>query len=136
MADESAVILTDLEHLIKTHISNLDKLRRDLKLQREMVKSALENDETYRTHHEKVKEATKVRSATKKQLLALAANKQITDKILEETTELRELDNELSDYLREYQRLSGSNEIEGEDGEIREIVYVAKLVKKPQKPAK
>ena len=36
----------------------------------------------------------------------------------------------LSDYLREYQRLSGSNEIEGEDGELREIVYTAKLVKK------
>ena len=41
-----------------------------------------------------------------------------------------ELNEGLSDYLREYQRLSGSNEIEGEDGELRTIVYVAKLVRK------
>ena len=45
-------------------------------------------------------------------------------------SEQSELKTGLSDYLREYQRLSGSNEIEGEDGEVREIVYVAKLVKK------
>jgi len=43
---------------------------------------------------------------------------------------LKDLQNALSDYLREYQRLSGSNEIEGDDGEVREIVYVAKLVKR------
>ena len=48
-------------------------------------------------------------------------------------SEKKELQEGLSDYLREYQRLSGSNEIEGEDGEIRQIVYVAKLVKKSSK---
>ncbi len=131
--DNSAVILTDLEHLIKTHIANLDKLRREIKTQREMVTSALENDETYRTHHEKVKEAMKVRGATKKQILSLPQNKTLVSKILEQTAELRESDGELSEYLREFQRLSGSNEIEGDDGEIREIVYVAKLVKKSSK---
>ena len=136
MADQTTTdpgIVSDLEHLIKTHITNLDKLKKDLKSQREMLKSALENDETYRSHHEKVKEATRVRAGTKKQIMAQQANKLIADKILESTAGLRQLDAELSDYLREYQRLSGTNEIEGDDGEVREIVYVTKLVKKPQK---
>jgi hypothetical protein len=34
-------------------------------------------------------------------------------------SEKSELEGGLSDYLSEYQRLSGSNEIEGDDGEIR-----------------
>jgi hypothetical protein len=42
----------------------------------------------------------------------------------------KELDTALSDYLREYMRMSGTNEIETEDGDVREIVYVAKLIKK------
>jgi hypothetical protein len=40
------------------------------------------------------------------------------------------MDTALSDYLREYERLSGTNQIETDDGHIHEIVYIAKLLKK------
>lgn len=56
----------------------------------------------------------------------------LSNKLKDLKSEQTELKEGLSDYLRECQRLSGSNEIEGDDGEVREIVYTAKLVKKSQ----
>ena len=38
-------------------------------------------------------------------------------KMHELTAEIREMNDALSDYLREYGRLSGTNEIEGDDGD-------------------
>ncbi len=56
----------------------------------------------------------------------------VANKLKTLKSERAELEDGLSDYLREYQRLSGSNEIEGDDGQVRQIVYVAKLVRKSQ----
>ena len=45
--------------------------------------------------------------------------------------DLKEKKQSLSDYLLEYQRMAiDVNEIEGYDGEVREIVHLAKVVKK------
>lgn len=44
--------------------------------------------------------------------------------------ELKEKQFSLSDYLLEYQRLSGANQIEIGDGEILEIVNTARVVRK------
>lgn len=131
--DNAAQVLLDLEQLIKSHISNIDKGKSELKKQREMLESALTNDETYRLHNEEAKKAAKVKAQTKSQILSLPANRQLAEKVKDIAAEIKEQDGALSDYLREYQRMSGSNEIEGEDGEIREIVYVAKLVKKSKR---
>lgn len=125
-----ATVLLELEATIKNHITLIDKNRAELKKQREMLESALLNDETYRTHSETAKEAAKVKAKTKFQILQQPANKQLADKVHELSSEIRELNTALSDYLREYMRMSGTNEIETDDGEVREIVYVAKLVKK------
>ncbi len=125
-----ATVLLELETTIKNHISDIDRRKVELKKHREMLESALLNDETYRTHTEAAKAAGKIKAKTKFQILQLPANKQLADKVHELAGEVRELDAALSDYLREYQRMSGTNEIETEDGEVREIVYVAKLVKK------
>jgi len=132
-ADNAAQVLLDLESLIKTHIANIDKGKAELKKQREMVNSALLNDETYRLHNEEAKKAAKTKALTKFQIMQQPANKALADKIHQIASEVREQDSALSDYLREYQRMSGTNEIETEDGEVREIVYVAKLVKKSSK---
>jgi hypothetical protein len=44
--------------------------------------------------------------------------------------ELKDLQLTLSDCLARYQTMSGANQIEDDDGEIREIVKILKLVKK------
>ena len=126
----AAQVLLDLESLIKTHIANIDKGKAELKKQREMLSSVLENDETYRLHNEESKKAAKTKAQTKYQLMQQPQNKQLADTIKSIAAEMKEQDGALSDYLREYQRMSGATEIETDDGVIREIVYVAKLVKK------
>lgn len=123
-------VLIDLENLIKSHIAGIDQRKRDLKTQREMLTSALENDETYREHDKLAKEAAKVRAKTKSHILSLASNKPLVEKVKELAQEVKEMDEALSDYLREYMRMSGVNEIETDDGDIREIIYIAKLIKK------
>jgi uncharacterized membrane protein YfhO len=131
--DTSAQVLLDLEALIKTHIANIDNGKAELKKQREMLNSVLLNDETYRTHEEEAKKASKTKAQTRFQIMQQPANKVLADKIHEIAAGIKEQDTALSDYLREYQRMSGSSEIETDDGVVREIVYVAKLVKKSSK---
>lgn len=126
-------VLTDLENLIKGHISGIDKRKDELKKNKEMLSDILVNDPTYQEHEKTAKEANKVKSATKMQLLKAPNAAQLVSKIKTEISEVKEMDTALSDYLREYQRMTGSNEIEGDDGQVREIIYVAKLVKKSSK---
>lgn len=134
MADENnqAQVLVNLEGMIKTHITTLDKSRAELSKLKEMLDGILENDETYRTHTEKAKEAAKLKSLTKSQLLKQPEARDLAQKIKELQNSVKDLDLALSDYLREYFRMSGSTEIELENGEVREIVYTAKLVKRAQ----
>jgi len=130
----AATVVLELETTIKNYITDIDRRKAELKKQREMLESALVNDETYRTHSEAAKAAAKVKSKTKFQILEQPANKQLSEKVKDLAVELKEADGALSDYLREYQRMSGASEIETSDGEVREIVYVAKLVKKSSRP--
>lgn len=123
-------VLGDLENLIKGHISGIDTRKEELKKIKEMLGDILVNDPTYQEHEKLAKDANKVKSATKAQLLKAPNAAELANKIKTMAAEVKEMDAALSDYLREYQRMTGSNEIEGADGQVREIVYVAKLVKK------
>jgi len=128
--NDSAQVLLDLESMIKSSISGIDLKKEELKKLNEMTSSFLEQDPTYQEHEKLAKEAARIKNATKSQLLKQPSVAQTIVKAKELKAELRETQDGLSDYLREYQRMSGSNEIEDEQGEIREIVYVAKLVKR------
>jgi len=125
-----AELLGNLESSIKEHIASVDKSKTELKKLKEMLSDMFANDSTYQLHDKAVKDATKIRTKTKSELLKQPAAADLNAKVKELSSEIKDFQNALSDYLREYQRLSGSNEIEGDDGEVREIVYVAKLVKR------
>lgn len=129
--DEANLVL-QLEGLIKNHISQIDKLRIELSNQKTMLADTFEGDLTYKEHAEAAKVANKVKSATKAEILKRPSVAVIAQKVRSMSSEMKELQAALSDYLGEFNRLSGMTEIEGEDGELREIVYVAKLVKKPR----
>jgi hypothetical protein len=125
-----AELLGNLESSIKEHIASIDTSKTELRKLKEMLLDTFSNDPTYQEHDKGVKDATKIRTKTKQELLKQPGAAELNSKIKELSSELKDFQNALSDYLREYQRLSGSNEIEGDDGEVREIVYVAKLVKR------
>lgn len=126
----NAQVVVSLESSIKSHISSIDNLEEELKKQKEMLDDIFANDETYQKHLEASKEATKIKAATKKQILNQPQAKELDQKIKSMRSEIKEQEAALSDYLQEYNRMTGVTEIEGEDGEVREIVYVAKLVKR------
>lgn len=132
-SSDQATILLSLEQLIKNHIASIDKLKEEAKKHRQMLEDAFMNDAVYQEHMKLAKEAIKVKSATRAQILKQPANVMLSSKLKNMTTELKDKQYALSDYLLEYQRMTGVNEIEGEDGEIREIVNSAKVIKKPLK---
>ncbi len=105
----------------------LAELKNELKLQNEMLTSYLENNDSYRQASLEAKEATQKKSAIKRELLSKAEAGNLPQKIKDLRDQISDYQDGLSYYLREYQRLSGRNEIE-EDGEVKQIVYVARLV--------
>ncbi len=119
-----------VEALIKTLISRIARVKEDLKPVKEMVSDLLNNNEAYQLADKEAKEASKKKSSVKKEILSTPGGKMAQDKVNELKSELDEAQEALSTYLSDYQRLTGSSEIEGEDGELRKIVYVAKLVRK------
>ena len=123
----------ELENMIKNSMTTIDRNKVELKKLKEMLESALLNDEPYRVASEKTKEAAKEKGKAKLAVMQNQATKQIADKVKDMMQENKELAQAQSEYLREYARLSGTNEIEGDDGEVREIIYVAKLVKKAKR---
>ena len=124
--DDSKLLLS-LEEMVRNNRNIIENTRKELTEQRDMLKSSFENDATYQEQNEEVKKVTKVRSATKAQILKRPSVAQIAEKVKSLQSQVKENEAALSDYLREYQRVSGQTTIEVENGEILEIVYVAKL---------
>lgn len=133
VATGQAAILLNLEEMIKSHIASLDTLRTEQKKHREMFEDSFNNNPTYRENAEKAKEAIKVKATTRQQIASQPSVIAITNKIKSISQDIKERQNALSDYLLEYQRMTGANEIEDNDGQIREIVNSAKLVKRSAK---
>lgn len=126
-------VLLNLESMIKQTISTLELNKTELHKRKEMLNDLFVNDPTYQEHEKAAKEAAKIRNKTKSELVKQPAAFDIQQKCKELSTEIKELQLGMSDYLREYMRMSGQNEIEGDDGEVREIIQVARLVKKAKK---
>lgn len=123
-------VLINLESMIKNHVTQIDKLSEEAKKHQDMLNDIFLNDSTYKKQDDAAKEAAKIRNATKAQLMKQPQVADLANKVKVFRSELKELKGALSDYLKEFQRMSGVNEIEGDDGEVREIVYDARLVKR------
>ena len=123
----------ELENMIKNSMTIMDRNKSELKKLKEMLESALLNDSPYKEAADKAKEAAKEKGNAKMNVMQNSATKQIDQKVKDMTQENKDLAVAQSEYLREYAKLSGTTEIEGDDGEVREIVYTAKLIKKSRR---
>lgn len=131
---ESGEIIINMESMIKSHISSIDRLAGEIKKHKQMLYDIFANDPTFQAHDKEAKQASKVKATTRAQILKRPQAADLQNQIKGMQSEASQLKGALSDYLQEYQRLSGVNQIEGDDGEVREIVYIAKLVKKSFRP--
>lgn len=131
-ADQSTVLLS-LEELIKSHITSLDRLSEEKRKLSELIADGFNNDAAFKQVSDKVKEVNKEKSAIRQQIMNRPGVIEIANKLKDIKSELKEKQVSLSDYLLEYQRMAGVNEIETSDGDVREIIQVAKLIKKAKK---
>lgn len=122
--------LKNIENLINANIEKIDHLKEEIKPVKEMLESLLDADLEYAELSQKAAEATKEKNAKKKELITTTNGKEINDKLKELKTALRESKDALSSYLQEYQKRTGFNEYEAPDGELRQIVFTVKLVRK------
>lgn len=124
--------LMSLEELIKNHIIAIDKLRDELKQQREMFEDSFNNNVTYREHVEKVKEANKAKSSVRQQIAKQPGVAMLDQKIKDLRFDVSEKNKTLSDLLQDYKEQSGATQIEV-NGKTYAIVSVSKLVTKSAK---
>lgn len=119
----------NLETLIRNYVAQISQIKENLKKQKDLHADSFQSDAVYKQHEEKAKEAAKVKSETKREILKQPALAAIAEKIADFRTEIKELEDTLSDYLVQYQKQTGFNEIDLGDGETMIIVQTAKLVK-------
>jgi hypothetical protein len=127
---EEVVTLESVSSAINVRTQQLESLKVELKKQKEMLESYLLNDSHYKEALETAKRANQIKNQAKQMALKQPGAAGIPEKLIEMKAQEKEINEGLSYYLREYQRLTGLSEFEGTDGEVRQIVYVAKLVKR------
>lgn len=128
--ENQAELVVSLTNLINSNLTEIDNIEKEISKTKEMVDSVLANDETYQKHAEASKEASRIKSNTKKEIFKKPDVKHVVEKLAELKGNLSDTREELSNYIQEYASASGQNYFEAEDGTIQEIVYVAKLRKK------
>jgi hypothetical protein len=119
----------DLTSLINGHLERINQLKEELGKLRDMLDGIFASDSTFQMHSSAAKEAAKIRNETKRQILKLPQAADLAARILSLRSQIKERNQELSDYLQDYSRMSGASSFETPDGQVRQIIYVAKLVK-------
>ena len=122
--------MIELTTIINRYVADIEKAKEDLKMQNGMFKDSFSGDAEFHDIDMKAKELNKQKNAIKQRILKTPALEAVVAKIDELKTELKDAQEMLSGYLEEYQRVAGTNIIEGENGEIKEIIPVYKLVKR------
>ena len=130
-----AAAFLNLEELIKNHIEAIDKLKDELKKQREMFEDSFNNNPTYREHIEKVKEVTKAKNSVRQEIAKQPSVAQLKQKLDDLRFDIGEQGKTLSDLLQDYKEQTGATEIEARNGKIYAIVSVSKLVTRSSKPS-
>lgn len=130
MADENqALNIINTESLINTASARLNDLTYEAKEYKAMLDEILESDTEFQEIDKEAKKQAKLRATARQKALNTPGAKTNIDKLKETQSQLKEVKIALSDYLAQYVKISGSNQIEGPDGVVRQILYTAKLVK-------
>jgi small-conductance mechanosensitive channel len=122
--------LLNLTNMINTSLGTIEKVKEEKAKLSEMLKSLLDNDPSFLEASEQAKTAGKAKGQARKQVMRMPQASDLDSKFKELSKHLKDITTQMSMYLADYARLSGLSTFEDPNGEVREIVYVAKLVKK------
>ncbi len=121
--------LLSIESLINTSTSRFEVLDKEYKEQKSMLDSILESDDEYQEIAQEAQKQAKLKTIAKQKVMVRPEASLLVEKIKDAQIQIKELKTAMSDYLAQYVTLSGTNQIEGPDGVLRQIIYTAKLVK-------
>ncbi|HWY80105.1 MAG TPA: hypothetical protein VNW29_07145 [Candidatus Sulfotelmatobacter sp.] len=127
---DQANALLSLEELIKNHIEAIDKLRIELRTQREMFEDSFNSNPTFREHTEKVKDVTKAKNSVRQEIAKQPSVATLAQKVKDLRFDMNEQSKTLSDLLQDYREQTGATQIETRDGKVLEIVSTSKLVRR------
>lgn len=128
--EDQASALLSLEELIKNHIESIDKLKIELRQQREMLEDSFDSNPTYREHMEKVKEVSKAKNSVRSEIAKQPSVAAIEQKVKDLRFDANEKSKTLSDLLQDYREQTGATQIETRDGKVLEIVSTSRLVRR------
>ena len=120
----------ELDSIIKRYLKQTEQLKSEIKEQKSAFDSIYEQDASYTEITEKAKAVIRAKTARKQTLLKDPVAVIAEEKLNTLKEEYKDAQEALSQYLKEYERISGNRQIETEDGEILEIVHTVKLVKR------
>lgn len=127
--NQTATTLISVESMIKSLSDRLAKLKEEAKEQRAIFKSVFDNNDDYQKIDQRVKDINQQKKKLKSQLLSQSSATSAKEKLDATKDQIREANQALSDYLAQYVTLSGTNQLEMDEGKMMRIVYTAKLVK-------
>ena len=127
--ENTAGNLLSIESLINNYNARFEEIQKEFKQHKEMMNGILENDDEFQTINEEASKQAKLKTIAKQKVLKQPEAAKLQDKIKEYQSQIREIKTALSDYLGQYVALAGTNQIEGPDGVVRQIIYTAKLIK-------
>lgn len=129
-APRGSMTIVELTTLINRYEGDMKKMRDNLKIQSGMLRDAVEGDAGYHELDVQSKDLQKKKTEIKQKVMKTQAMEAVVAKMEEYKSEIKDAKEMLSGYLEEYQRVAGTNIIEGENGEIKEIVPQYRLVKR------
>lgn len=128
-ADSESDTLLSLENLIKNHVESINKLKVELKTQREMFEDSFNSNPKYREQEDKVKSVTKEKNSIRAEILKQPSVAMLSQKIKDIRFDMTEQQKTLSDLLVDYQEQTKATQLELFDGSVFEMVKSVKLVK-------
>ena len=121
--------LLNIESLINSSTARFDVLQKEFQEQKSQLDSILDSDIEYQEVAQEAKKQAKLKTIAKQKVMVRPEAAQVVEKMKDAQIQVKELKTAMSDYLAQYVTLSGTNQIEGPDGVLRQIIYTAKLVK-------
>jgi len=115
---------------IRNRMKMIDELEEENKISKELLKSALENDENFCAAAKKTKEALAKRRRIKEKIMEEAGNKKVSENIKANKEEIATLQEILSSELVEYYQKNKTDQIEDSNGVQRKFKIVVKLLPK------
>ncbi len=129
----SATDLVNLEQLIVSYLGKIERHQVEYRKFNEMLESIFLNSEEYKEATQVAKGAAKKKGDVKRQLLMNKEAADLNDKVKDFRSQIKQLKTSLSTYLQQYAQNSNSLQFEDNEGQVREIIYVAKVVKRSEK---